>query len=102
MYAIQPRGHNEFHTPFDDQEVTWTGTASAGLDPAKVALCKIVTLRFISGDGRIRMSGSAATASEGVPVFQGDIEMMSKFEAERLSGIRSGVTNLVAWATYYR
>jgi|CXWL01.1.fsa_nt_gi hypothetical protein len=102
MYAIQPRGVNDFHTPFDDEEVTWTGTASAGLDADKVAQCRIVIIRFISGDGRIRLSGSAASSTEGIPVFAGDIEQMSKFEAQRISGIRGGATNLVAWATYYK
>ena len=99
------RGHrsgvNEWYTPYDDEQVTYTGTASQGLTPAKVALCKMVVMRFISGDGRLRVSGNTATASDGVPVFAGDIETMTRFEAERLSGIRGGVTNLVAWATYY-
>lgn len=102
MYAIQPRGVNDFHTPFDDELVTWTGTASAGLTAAKVEQCRIVVLRFINGDGRIRYSGGVASATEGVPVFAGDIEQMSKFEAQRISGIRGGATNLEAWATYYK
>lgn len=94
--------NNAFYTPVDDEGVTWTGTASQGLSPAKIALCNMVAIRFIAGDGRFRFTGSAATAALGVPVFDGDIEILSRFEAERLSGIRGGATNLDAWVTYYK
>lgn len=102
MLATSPRRVNEFHTPFDDEAVTFTGTAGPGLTASKVAACKFVVIRFSSGDGVLRFSGQPATASDGVPVFAGDIETMSRFEAQNLSGIRGGVTNLVGWATYYR
>jgi hypothetical protein len=103
LASNQNRWHpSEFPTPFDDELVTFTGTASAGLTPSKVTACKSVTIRFISGDGVLRFSGVEATVAEGVPVFAGDIEIMSRFEAMRLSGIRGGATNLVGWATYYR
>lgn len=102
MFPGTPTRSGEFPIPFDDESVTFTGTASAGLTAAKVSACRYITIRFISGDGVLRFSGQAATASDGVPVVAGDIETMSRFEAQNLSGIRGGVTNLVGWATYYR
>lgn len=96
------RFNNTFYTPIDDEQVTYTGTASQGLTPAKIAACTLVTIRFSAGDGVLRFSGGTADPSSGHQVFAGDIETMSRFEAERLSGIRGGATNLVGWATYYK
>ena len=102
MISTAPRRVNEFHTPFDDEQITFTGTAGPGLTPAKVASCKFVVIRFTAGDGVLRFSGQPATSTDGVPVYSGDIETMTRFEAVNLSGIRGGATNLVGWATYYR
>lgn len=102
MFPGPQRLIGEYPSPFDDELVTFTGVASVGLTPAKVYACKYVVIRFISGDGVLRFSGVDATASDGVPMFAGDVETMSKAEAQKLSGIRGGVTNLVGWATYYR
>jgi len=97
-----PNSSGEWYKPFDDEAVTFNGTAGPGLTASKVAASRMVAIRFIAGDGRLRFSGAAASSTEGVPVFGGDVEVMTKFEAENLSGIRVGATNLTGWATYYR
>lgn len=104
MFTTQNRHsrHNAFYTPFDDETVTFGAAASAGLTPSKVASCEIVVIRFTAGEGRLRFVGSNASGTEGIPVAAGDVETMSRFEASRLSGIRTAGMDLVGWATYYR
>lgn len=91
-----------FYSPIDDEAVAYTGTASQGLTPAKIALCEALVIRFTGGDGKLRFSGQAASTTEGMDVFAGDTVGLSRLEAEKLSGIRSGATNLTGWVTYYR
>ena len=99
----RPQYNNRFYTPYDDEAVTFTGTAgTGGMTASKITDCTLVTIRFSAGDGVLRFTGAVADAASGHPVFAGDIETMSKFEAQRLSGIRGGATNLVGWATYYK
>lgn len=94
--------NNRFYTPVDDEAVSYTGAAAQGLTPAKIAKCEMVAIRFSAGDGVLRFSGGVAAVGAGIQVFAGDIEILSRFEAERLSGIRGGATNLDGWATYYQ
>ena len=96
------RSSSEFYTPYTDQELTFGAAASSQLDPVKLASCKMIVLRVISGDARFRVIGVDASASEGATMFAGDIVILNRFEADRLSGIRGGSTDCVVWATYYR
>lgn len=92
-----------FFRAFDDEAMTFDGTASnGGLSLQSVTDCKVVAIRFSSGVGRIRVTGSAATTSAGYLVEAGDVVMMTFLDAQNLSGIRSGSVDLVGWVTYYR
>lgn len=96
-------GHSErFYQPIDDEAVTFGAAASAGLTAAKVDACEIVVIRFINGEGRLRFTSQDPSDVLGVPVAAGDIEVMNRFEAISLKGIRVGVTDLTGWATYYK
>lgn len=96
------RKMQRYYQPYDDELVTFTGVSAQVLTASKIAGCSFVVIRFISGNGWLRFTNQAAAASQGVPVYAGDIETMSRFEAANLQGIRDGATNLVGWATYYR
>lgn len=97
---IQQSANYQFFRPVEDEEITFDGTVRR-LTAAKVALCKCVVIRFMGGDGKIRVSKPDASPTEGFDVFAGDTVFFSRQEAELLSGIRTGATNLVGWATYY-
>lgn len=88
--------------PYDYEEVD-VGAAAIGLTASKVSTCHAASVRF-TGDGvNFRVDGQAdPTAAVGIPVYDGDTQVLSRLEAQQLKMIRIGSTNGKARVTYYK
>jgi hypothetical protein len=92
--------HERALVPVADEEIS-IGAVAVGLDPAKIT-DKTVCVEILFHEGPIRWRcAGIPTPSNGREEFDGSQRVFNDYEAGLLKMVRTGVTNGVAYATYY-
>lgn len=87
--------------PTDYEELT-IGAAAVPLTLAKTLTADLVRVVHQDGPVRIRVDGTAPTAAVGEPVYDLETRWLGIREAARWQAIRTGSSNGIVRATYYK